>query len=227
MNGPMAFYQWVLFDNDGCLEDSVSAWVDAVQETSFEYGLKLSVEQVREQLGELLRVEQHGLHKDKILEYRAKVIASAREKAKTAPLFEGVKEHLHMLRSLEKQLGVVSTNQSGLEVSLRNHGIIDYFEVIVTGNDVRVKKPDPEGINFALRKMNADKRESIMVGDSWHDIAAANNAGIDSMLFHTKGHSGYHDLAQLRSHNPTYIVSSHAEAGTILGRTRAKMLSTL
>ena len=40
-------------------------------------------------------------------------------------------------------------------------------------------KPDPEGVNLLIKKMNVLKEETLYVGDSPTDIKTANNAGID------------------------------------------------
>lgn len=76
------------------------------------------------------------------------------------------------------KLGVVTTKRKdmayrGLEVT----GLLPYFSTIVTFNDVKNVKPDPEPIEKALHALEAKPEETIMVGDSYHDILAGKNAG--------------------------------------------------
>jgi phosphoglycolate phosphatase-like HAD superfamily hydrolase len=45
-----------------------------------------------------------------------------------------------------------------------------------------------------------------MVGDSASDIGAANNAGVDSILFFPPSHSRFYDIEKLKNLQPTYII---------------------
>lgn len=209
-------YSVILFDNDGCLMNSIDPWINAIRRVSTDYGLNLNTKQIREQLSELLRVKEHGLPKEKAPEYRDRVISLARPSASSAPLYDGAKNVLANLKNSNKQLGVISSNQAGLMEILEKREILCYFDVVVTGNDVKNKKPDPEGIEFALKRLNAQRENAVMIGDSWHDIQAANNARIDSILYYPAHHSNYHDINELMSYNPTHTVLSHLELGEML-----------
>ncbi|MFN4111387.1 MAG: HAD family hydrolase [Ignavibacteria bacterium] len=65
------------------------------------------------------------------------------------------------------------------EITLEILGIKNFFDMIVTGDDVINHKPSPEGILKFLKEFNLKKDEVLMVGDSIADIMAANEAGID------------------------------------------------
>jgi len=53
-----------------------------------------------------------------------------------------------------------------------------YFAAVVTGEDVTRNKPDPEGIQMVLKRMEVRPSRVIMVGDSASDIQAGRNAGV-------------------------------------------------
>ena len=53
-----------------------------------------------------------------------------------------------------------------------------YFAAVVTGEDVKRNKPDPEGIQMVLERMEVRPSRVIMVGDSASDIQAGRNAGV-------------------------------------------------
>jgi len=57
---------------------------------------------------------------------------------------------------------------------LSMHGIADFFEVVITREDVKKFKPDPEGILLALERLNA--RDFFFVGDLVHDSRATEKA---------------------------------------------------
>ncbi len=64
------------------------------------------------------------------------------------------------------------------EITLKRIGIYDYFDMIVTGDDIPGQKPSPVGIEMFLSEFNLSKDKVIMIGDAPADIKAARNAGI-------------------------------------------------
>lgn len=54
---------------------------------------------------------------------------------------------------------------------------VKYFRLIIGYECVKKLKPDPEGINLILEKMNISPSETIMIGDTNVDILAGKNAG--------------------------------------------------
>ncbi len=54
--------------------------------------------------------------------------------------------------------------------------------VIIGREDVRRLKPDPDGVLLALKKLGADPARTAMVGDTFHDVAAARAAGVHSVV---------------------------------------------
>ena len=57
----------------------------------------------------------------------------------------------------------------------------DLFDVIVTGDDVDIPKPHPEGINKALAQLNIESSEAIFLGDSDADILAGKQANVHTI----------------------------------------------
>lgn len=211
-------YKLVLFDYDGCLVDSMGVWTRVMRETALEFGVTLTPAHVREQIGDFLRASDHGIPVEKVEEYRRRVILRGKEEAIDAPIYEGAVELLAGIKSRGKKLGIVSGNQSGIRFNLERNQLITYFDLVVTGEDVKKMKPDPEGIEYAIREFRAKKKETIMIGDSIHDIVAANNAEIASVLYYPSHHSEYHDVDEILLRKPTHVVASHSELGRVLLR---------
>lgn len=63
-------------------------------------------------------------------------------------------------------------------ITLEECGIKDYFDAIVTGNDVLEHKPSAEGIRKIMEQFHLDRGEVLMVGDAVSDVKAAREAGI-------------------------------------------------
>ncbi len=56
-------------------------------------------------------------------------------------------------------------------------GLLDFFEMVVSGDTLPKKKPDPIQLKHICAKFNVMETESMLVGDSLIDVAAAHAAG--------------------------------------------------
>ncbi len=57
--------------------------------------------------------------------------------------------------------------------------IYESFDLVLSQDDVKNKKPDPEVYLTAIDKMNVQKNKCLIIEDSLEGVKAANNAGID------------------------------------------------
>ncbi len=77
------------------------------------------------------------------------------------------------------KLGIVSTKfRYRIETILRRERLLNYFEVIIGGEDVSTLKPNPFGLLLAVKKLKLDRSEVIYIGDSVTDAETAKRAGI-------------------------------------------------
>lgn len=127
-------------------------------------------------------------------------------------LFDHATTLLQHLKSEGKQVALITTSlRPLLDLVMCNHGVEELFDLIVTSEDVKTHKPDPEGINYAIAHLGATKSKTIMLGDSGFDLQAAKNAGIDSLLFYPEPHEIMYDLAELKVHEPKYVIRTWQE----------------
>lgn len=102
--------------------------------------------------------------------------------ADNSEVWPGLRAHLDRL----KEMGVpmaVCTNK-GEELSHKALAAMDlakYFPVVIGGDTLPVKKPDPEHLFEAIRQLGGSPENTIMVGDSDPDIDSARAAGIPSI----------------------------------------------
>ncbi|MEK8132551.1 pyrophosphatase PpaX [Paenibacillus filicis] len=148
---------------------------------------------------------------DLILKYREYNI---RRHDELVTAFPHVPETLARLKAAGLKLGVVTSKiRKTSEMGLRLTGIFEYFDTIVTVEEVEKAKPDPEGILKALQVFGADISEAVMVGDSHYDIEAARNAGVPSVgvSWSLKG------IEYLQAYSPTYVIDDIRELLPIVG----------
>lgn len=98
-------------------------------------------------------------------------------------MFDGVEDVLKGLKEAGHVMAIVtSRKRETTHQYVDELGIREYFDMILTCDDIAAHKPDPAPLLFALDKLGASKEESIMIGDTKFDIGCANNAGVDSVL---------------------------------------------
>jgi phosphoglycolate phosphatase len=95
-----------------------------------------------------------------------------------AELFEGVQRGLERLQAMGLPLAVVTNKPRFFtERLLARTGILDCFGAIVAGDDGIAKKPAPDMLVEAARRMQIAIGETLMIGDSVNDVTAARAAG--------------------------------------------------
>lgn len=128
--------------------------------------------------------------------------------------FPGVRETIARLHAGGIKLGIVTskvrmTSLMGLKLC----GLSEFFQTIVSVDDVQKAKPDPEGIRKAMQALGSSMEHTLMVGDSHYDIEAAHNAGVQSagVAWSMKG------IEYLKSYKPTYIIDDIRELLPLVG----------
>ncbi|MFX1236923.1 MAG: HAD family hydrolase [Promethearchaeota archaeon] len=97
--------------------------------------------------------------------------------------FTYVFKDIHKVMDLLKEhgfiLGIVSTKfRYRIESILKREKILDYFKVIIGGEDVVKHKPDPEGLLLAIKKINSSPSKILYIGDSLVDAETAKRAAV-------------------------------------------------
>jgi phosphoglycolate phosphatase len=111
-------------------------------------------------------------------------------------LFPGVREHLAMLHERGHGLAMVTNKPERFAVAIVRHlGLSDLLRVVIGGDTLPQKKPDPAPLQHALRRLGSTQDTGTMVGDGVQDLRAAKALGLATIacLF------GYGDPMRLRA----------------------------
>jgi HAD superfamily hydrolase (TIGR01509 family) len=174
----------MLFDLDGTLIDSVYQHVLAWQEALDSVGIELSVWRIHRRIGmsgglfvtALLRETKRELSQEQIRALNlAHAEAYARRRASVRPL-PGARELLAALSQFDVGWAIAT---SGLAIAARP--ALDMLGLpedapLITRDQVRYAKPDPDLFLAAADRIGADIRNSVVVGDSVWDLLAARRA---------------------------------------------------
>ncbi|WP_082687089.1 HAD family phosphatase [Bacillus sp. FJAT-27445] len=178
----------IIFDFDGLIVDTESLWFEAYKEVMGEFGCELPLEEFSKVIGttdEVLKdyfqkttgitVDEAGLH--------LKTNELYRQKSGGLELREGVREYLEEARELGLKIGLASSSRRDwVESYLRKFGIFEYFETIMTKEDVDKVKPDPALYIRALESLGIDADEAVAFEDSLNGSAAAIAAGMHCVI---------------------------------------------
>jgi len=167
----------VLFDLDGVLVESVDVWLSAFNDTLRELGLpSISREEfIKKHWGKstVENFRSMGLGMEAVLRCWRKYLDRLHE----IKLFPASKKVLREVRKKYKTALVTNTPKQGVESLLRRLGILDSFDLIVTGDDVREGKPSPEIVLLACERLGISPAEALLVGDTQSDVEAGRRAG--------------------------------------------------
>ncbi len=99
---------------------------------------------------------------------------------------------LEWLKSEGYRLGVITSGPEYQRLKLRLTGLLDYFDVVVTREDVSAIKPEPRIFLYALESLGVEPGEAMMVGDSLsQDVYGAKNVGMTAVWINRDGANGY------------------------------------
>lgn len=174
----------LLFDLDGTLIDTVALILCSFRFATAEVlGAALPDEVLMSNVGVPLAAQMREFspdHADELLRvYREH---NARIHDDMAAEYPGTRETLETLMSAGFPMGVVTSKGAPMaHKGLDAFALTDFFEVVVTSDDVEKHKPDPYPLRYAADLMGVPVTETLYLGDSPHDMAAALAAGAVSV----------------------------------------------
>lgn len=132
----------------------------------------------------------------------------AENTSKRSCLYPGVREGLDYLKLQDYLLGCVTNKAAQFTIPLlKDLGIHDEFGVVVCGDTLPVKKPDPQPLLHAAAHFGVSAEDSLMLGDSQSDVKAARAAGFQIICMSY----GYNHGEDIRSYDPDAVIDSMVE----------------
>lgn len=176
----------IIFDFDYTLGDSTNGLVLSVNHALERLGLsKRSTEEIRKTTGLSLKNTYRALTMRQSEEEAVQFSTYFKEKAdfvmvENTVLYHGVKDLLQKLRQEGYQIGIVTTKFHYRIIQiLEKFQATDLVDLVVGAEDVKIEKPDPEGLLWAIDRLGLTKQEVLYVGDSLVDAQTAENAQVN------------------------------------------------
>jgi phosphoglycolate phosphatase len=216
--------EMILIDVDGTLVDSVPDLAYCVDQMMVQLGRPAHGEaEVRDWVGNgverLVRraligqLEGEPEEADFQRAYPIFLALYAENISKRSLLYPGIREGLNYLKGEGYRLGCVTNKAAQFTLPLlRDLGVHDDFEIIIAGDTLPKKKPDPMPLLYAAEQLSTDPSASLMVGDSQSDVKAARAAGFQIVCMSY----GYNHGEDIRRYNPDAVLDSLNEIHTLL-----------
>jgi len=107
----------------------------------------------------------------------------SREPAARTVVYSGVRDLLASLAKRGDRLGICTNKPEGVTRAILSDLELGPFAVVVGGDTLPTRKPDPAGLLAAIDALGATPADTIFVGDSEVDAETAKAAGVRFALF--------------------------------------------
>lgn len=201
----------VIFDFDGTLADTLPYFIKAYDAALRSVGFVLDEKGIAQTC---FNKSEYVICKNLGIPEQTEVFAqtyfsAVKDLFKRAPLFDDTIEVLNFLKGHNIKIIVITfayrwyVDQMMSQFDLKN-----YFDFIISKDDVISPKPHPEAVLKAMDKLQITAKETLIVGDSKSDILMGKAAGGKTVLFTRKEYDLFYSFDELKKTNPTYIITT-------------------
>ena len=128
--------------------------------------------------------------------------------AKKSCLYDGVREGLDYMKDRGYLLGCVTNKAEQFTLPLlKALGIFNDFAIIISGDTLAKKKPDPMPLLHSAEHFGINPKDCLMLGDSVSDVKASRAAGFEIICM-SYGYNHGNDIAD---ENPDLVIDSMGE----------------
>ena len=194
----------IFFDHDGTLVDSEPIHFQLWREVLAGHGVALSEAQYRERYAGIpTAANAIDLVSRFAIDATAAALAGEKNAAtrlyleqRAFPLMPGVSDAVPLLHRAGWRLAIVTgASAEGVQTTLRQHSLAEFFETVVSGDDVVQSKPAPDCYRLAARRLGLSPSECVAIEDTEHGVNSAAAAGV-ACLAVPNALSGNHDFSQ-------------------------------
>jgi len=173
-----------LFDLDGTLIDSSLDIAEATNFTLKKLGFKpRPVDEIIKHVGYGGRKLLEGILGTDDRNIIDRAVSIFREyyfsnPSKYTKLYPGVLETLETIKDRGKKVAVITNKYEDISKRILDDvGIIQYIDIVIGGDTLSRKKPDPEPVLHVIDRFSVAPDRALMVGDSETDIISGKSAG--------------------------------------------------
>jgi len=191
----------VIFDMDGVIIDSEPIHFESDKMTMRDFGYEITCEELNNYVGRSNSImwaelrEKYSISSSlkELLQkqmYYKKLLFGNRQ----LKCIEGIESLLNGLKNLDIKIGLASSSpREFIELILKTLGVFEYFEVVISGEEVVRSKPAPDIFLRVAELLKEHPSNCIVIEDSEHGVKAAKIAGM-RCIGYINPNSGKQDL---------------------------------
>ncbi|MGJ8521615.1 Phosphoglycolate phosphatase [Carnimonas sp. R-84981] len=222
MHPALAHTRLVICDLDGTLVDSIPDLAAALDSALSDSGYSAAglhkargwVGNGTEMLVKRALADAHGIAEQQVNESELKQVlerfnrAYAQSPCCYSQLYPGVMRFLERLKQTHVTMALVTNKPCEfVDPVLKGTGIGDYFSLVLGGDSLPHKKPDPEPLLHVLKHFDIAAANALMVGDSRNDVRAGKAAQVATLAVSY----GYNHGEPIAHSEPDWIVDALTE----------------
>ena len=191
VNEPFPF-KGVIFDMDGTLIESTEADYLAWQRTFADFGRELTFFDYKPLLGiksaDVIRKTLGVIDEDEVKKCLATKLQYFKEIMRTQGIQPvlGAKQLLQQVKNLPGKMALAtSSRREKMNMVMTDLKFLDYFDEIVTGEEVINSKPAPDVFLLAAKKLNLNPEDCVVLEDAVSGVSAAKAAGMKCIAITT------------------------------------------
>ena len=155
---------------------------------------------------------QKKYNEDKIEELLQKRIKTEIKLSQKIKLHDGAIELLDKIKGKTKLALATMNDKPVITHLLKQHKLTEYFDIVLSANDVKKSKPDPEIFLEAANKFTIQPKNCVVIEDSIFGIQAAKKAKMSCIAVSL----GAYSKKELEKEKPDLVVTSLKQIKPIL-----------
>ncbi len=225
MEGLTAMIRAVILDLDGTIAyfnlDYKSVRAEVIQLLT-KQGFPASIFSMNESIFSMLKkaeiyLKNNGRKEKDFARVKETVLSVANrhelEAAHTTNLMPGIPETLKTLKKMNLKTAIFTVNgEKSTSYILNCFRLKRFFDATITRESVSAVKPDPAHLEAALKALNVEPEEAIVVGDSKWDMSCARELNVIAVGVAT----GISSPKELMRAGATYLISSLTDVPTLI-----------
>ncbi|WP_432710894.1 HAD family hydrolase [Pedobacter sp.] len=201
-------FKAILFDLDGTLVDSELFHFECWNEILKESEVRLTYSDwlnayagipLAQNASTLIKKYALNTTLDELIR-RREILSIQRMMDTEVPLMYYTKEILDYFSQMPLTMALVTgSNKDEVNTLFKKNGLNKYFEIIVTNNDVKQPKPNPECYNLCRTQLGLEKKDCLVFEDTVNGLKAAKAAQLTCIAIqrHEQQHASLHQADRI------------------------------